>query len=68
MSKSQEIYDVAIVGGGVIGLSIAWRLSDEGQSVCLIDRAEPGKGASWAASGMIPPGPRSFALVTVFSC
>lgn len=50
-------YDVAIVGGGVIGLSIAWELLRRGWNVCVIERDQPGKAASWAGAGMIPPGP-----------
>lgn len=48
--------DVLIVGGGVIGLSTALRLADEGVSVTLIDRQQIGREASWAGAGMLPPG------------
>lgn len=43
-----------IVGGGVIGLSIAYRLAQEGVNATLIERGEVGRGASWAGAGMIP--------------
>jgi glycine oxidase len=46
--------DVVIVGGGVIGLSIAYRLAQEGVKSILIDRGPPGREASWAGAGMIP--------------
>lgn len=46
--------DVAIVGAGVIGLGIAWRLRQRGARVTLIDPT-PGRGASWAAAGMLAP-------------
>lgn len=46
--------DVAIVGGGVIGLSSAWRLSQQGVSVTVFD-PEPGSGASTVAAGMLSP-------------
>ncbi|MGH8995833.1 MAG: FAD-dependent oxidoreductase, partial [Acidimicrobiales bacterium] len=36
--------DVAIAGGGVIGLSIAWTLARSGRSVAVVD-PEPGRGA-----------------------
>ncbi|QDS99702.1 glycine oxidase ThiO [Adhaeretor mobilis] len=52
-----EHYEVAIIGGGVIGLSLAWELSRRGRSVCVIERDQPGRAASWAGAGMIPPGP-----------
>ena len=47
--------DVLIIGGGVIGLSLAWDLAQHGQSVQVIDRGEPGKEASWAGAGILPP-------------
>lgn len=47
--------DVVIVGGGVIGLSIAYALARQGVLATVLDRAEPGREASWAGAGMIPP-------------
>ncbi|MEL6258113.1 MAG: FAD-dependent oxidoreductase [Pseudomonadota bacterium] len=46
---------IQIVGAGIIGLSCAWRLVNAGHSVCVVDTARPGRGASWAAAGMIAP-------------
>ncbi|MGH9071045.1 MAG: FAD-dependent oxidoreductase, partial [Acidimicrobiales bacterium] len=46
--------DVIVIGGGVIGLSCAWRAAVKGLSVTLVDPL-PGKGASWAAAGMLAP-------------
>ncbi|WP_437187665.1 glycine oxidase ThiO [Planctomicrobium sp. SH668] len=48
--------DVVVVGGGVIGLTIAWELAIEGLSVSVLDQSEIGLEASWAGAGMIPPG------------
>ena len=45
---------VLVVGGGVIGLSIAWRTATQGIDVSLVDPA-PGSGASWVAGGMLAP-------------
>jgi glycine oxidase len=45
--------DVAVVGAGVIGLSIAWRLALRGLSVVVLERATAGAGASLAATGML---------------
>ncbi|PTR31086.1 glycine oxidase [Rhodococcus sp. OK519] len=45
---------VSVVGGGVIGLSIAWRAAQHGWAVTLYDPA-PGSGASWVAGGMLAP-------------
>jgi glycine oxidase len=47
---------VAIVGGGVIGLSIGWRLAAQGAQVTIFERGTPGRGASWAAAGMLAAG------------
>ncbi|MEJ7637938.1 MAG: FAD-dependent oxidoreductase, partial [Singulisphaera sp.] len=47
--------DVVIVGGGVIGLSIAYALAREGILSTVLDRREMGREASWAGAGMIPP-------------
>lgn len=46
--------DVVIIGAGVIGLSAALRCADEGLGVTLLD-PDPGRGASWAAAGMLAP-------------
>lgn len=44
-----------IIGGGVIGLAVAWVLAQRGVSVTLIERDTLGRGASWAAAGMLAP-------------
>jgi glycine oxidase len=44
---------VVVVGGGVIGLSVAWRLAED-HDVTLLDPA-PSAGASWVAGGMLAP-------------
>lgn len=48
--------DVTIVGGGIIGLSIADELARAGATVRILDRADLGVEASWAGAGMLPPG------------
>lgn len=45
---------VAMIGAGVVGLSIAWRLAGDGHQVDVFDDA-PGHGASYAAAGMLSP-------------
>src|SRR5271156_364768 len=52
-------FDVVIVGGGVIGCSIAFELAAEKLKALVLDRDEPARGASWAAAGMLAPGPDS---------
>lgn len=51
--------DVLVLGGGVIGLSLAWELSGRGVRVRVIDRGPPGREASWAGAGILPPGARA---------
>jgi glycine oxidase len=46
--------DVIVVGGGLIGLAIAWRSAGRGLSVTVIDPT-PGAGACAAAAGMLAP-------------
>jgi glycine oxidase len=48
--------DIAIVGGGVIGLSIGWRLAQADLRVSVFERGAAGRGASWAAAGMLAAG------------
>ncbi|WP_308198035.1 glycine oxidase ThiO [Saccharopolyspora soli] len=45
---------VVVVGGGVIGMSVAWRAAAAGHRVQLVD-AEPASGASYVAGGMLAP-------------
>lgn len=47
--------DVIIIGGGLIGCSIALRLAQAGLRVCVLDRGNPGMEASTAAAGMLAP-------------
>ncbi len=53
--RSSDVFDVAIVGGGVIGLSCAWRLAQRGARVAVLDRGAPGRGATRVAAGMLAP-------------
>ena len=50
-------YDVVIVGGGIIGGSIAFELSRRNLRVAVLDRQELMHEASWAAAGMLSPAP-----------
>src|SRR5213080_5573994 len=48
------MYDVIVVGGGVIGLSVARELAGR-KSVLLLDRGPTGQGTSNKAAGMLTP-------------
>ncbi len=48
---------IAIVGGGAIGLACAWRLRQRGAAVTLFESGDFGGEASFAAGGMLAPGP-----------
>ncbi len=47
--------DVLIIGGGLIGLSIAWHLADHGIHAVVLERDTVGSGASGAATGLLAP-------------
>jgi glycine oxidase len=46
-------WDVIIIGGGIIGLSLSIELRKKGASVLVVERGEPGREASYAAGGML---------------
>lgn len=46
--------DAAVIGGGVIGLAVAWRAARAGLTAAVVD-PDPGSGASNFAAGMIAP-------------
>lgn len=45
---------IVVVGGGIIGLSIAYEMATRGHRVTLLERDTFGQKASWAGGGMIP--------------
>jgi glycine oxidase len=48
-----KVFDAIIVGGGIIGLSLAVELRKSGMEVLVLDRTEPGSEASSAGAGML---------------
>lgn len=44
---------IVIIGGGVAGLAIGWRLAQARQDVTVLERAQPGSGATRASAGML---------------
>jgi glycine oxidase len=53
--SSTPASDVVVIGGGVIGLAIAWRACQRGLTVTVLERGEPGSGTSRVAAGMLGP-------------
>jgi glycine oxidase len=49
------MFDAVFVGGGVIGLASAWRASQRGLDVCVLERDTAGSGASRVAAGILAP-------------
>jgi glycine oxidase len=57
--------DAVVVGGGIVGLAVAYFLARAGVGVTLVERGAVGREASWAAAGYLSyqggsntPGPR----------
>jgi len=46
---------VLIVGGGIVGNAVAWRLARAGIDATVLERGRAGQEASWAAAGLIAP-------------
>jgi glycine oxidase len=54
-ARDVDSYDVAVVGGGIIGLAVAWRARARGLSVVVLERDAAGAGTSRVAAGMLAP-------------
>ncbi len=73
LSVSPNRPKTVVIGAGVIGLGIAWRLAQAGCVVTVYDRGMAGRGASWAAAGMLAaavetePGEESLLALTLES-
>ncbi|HXD63668.1 MAG TPA: glycine oxidase ThiO [Solirubrobacteraceae bacterium] len=55
MSEHPVTADVVIIGGGVIGLSVAWRAAQRGLGAVVLERGAAGHGTSRYAAGMLAP-------------
>jgi glycine oxidase len=52
-NRNVKTWDVIIIGGGIIGLSLSIALRKRGATVLIVERGEPGREASHAAAGML---------------
>ncbi len=52
---NSRAHDLVVIGAGIVGLSCAWRAAQAGLSVMVVERDEPGAGASGVAAGMLAP-------------
>ena len=55
MPQDATASTVVVIGGGAIGLAVAWRAAQRGHSVCVLERGELGAGTSRVAAGMLAP-------------
>jgi glycine oxidase len=53
--RHQRSFDVVVIGGGVIGLSVAWRAQQRGLATLVLERDALASGATHAAAGMLAP-------------
>ena len=51
MNLSSSPIENIVVGGGIIGLSIAYELAKRGRQVMLLEQNRFGEQASWAGAG-----------------
>ncbi len=54
-AEDNSTVDLAILGGGIVGLSVAWRARARGLSVTLLERDTLGASATHVAAGMLSP-------------
>jgi glycine oxidase len=52
-NAAMKNWDVIVIGGGIIGLSLSIELRKKGATVLVVERGEPGREASYAAGGML---------------
>jgi glycine oxidase len=55
MATRTQSPDLIVIGGGVIGLAVAWRARQRGLGVTLLERGDAGGGTSRVAAGMLAP-------------
>jgi len=56
VSETESRQSVAVIGAGIVGLCVAWHLARRGAAVTVLDREQPGSGASSGNAGAISAG------------
>ena len=55
VSQKNHVFDIVIIGGGIIGLSIACEMAEMGKKIILFEKNKVGMQASWVAAGTLEP-------------
>ncbi|MCP4980130.1 MAG: FAD-binding oxidoreductase, partial [Gammaproteobacteria bacterium] len=53
--STDSSYETTIIGGGIVGICCGLALVEAGMRVLLIDKNDPGQGASYGNAGVISP-------------
>jgi D-amino-acid dehydrogenase len=54
--RANQLTDVAVLGAGIVGVSVAFAARQRGLSVVLVDRREPGSETSYGNAGVLSSG------------
>jgi glycine oxidase len=55
LANRSSVFDLAVLGAGVIGMSVAWRAAQRGMRVVVLERDRPAAGSTGVAAGMLAP-------------
>jgi glycerol-3-phosphate dehydrogenase len=54
LQEDTDVFDLAIVGAGIVGLMVAYRLSSSGKKVCVLEKEDgPGRGVTAGQANVI---------------
>ena len=52
-SESRDVRDTVVVGGGIVGVSVAYHLARRGRDVLLLEKTDLTAGSTWHAAGLV---------------
>jgi glycine oxidase len=55
LANRSSVFDLAVLGAGVIGMSVGWRAAQRGMRVVVLERDKPAAGSTGVAAGMLAP-------------